>query len=39
VDISQPVPFSFILETVGGIFVLIAMGIAAVKLAKKSKEA
>jgi hypothetical protein len=37
-DLTQPVEFSFILQSIGAIFVLIAVGIALVKLGKKSKN-
>ena len=38
IDFSQPVPMSFIVETVGVIFAVIAVGIAMVKQAKRRKE-
>lgn len=38
IDVTQPVPLSFIAETVGGIFIVIALGIAMVKQAKRRKE-
>ncbi len=38
VDVSQPVPMSFVIETIGAIFVVIALGIMMVKQAKKKKE-
>lgn len=38
IDVTQPVPISFIVETVGAIFVVIAFGIAMVKQAKRRKE-
>lgn len=38
IDVTQPVPMSFIAETVGVIFVVIALGIAMVKQAKRRKE-
>ncbi len=34
-DISQPVPFSFIVETIGAIFAVVAIGIVAVNKRKK----
>jgi hypothetical protein len=38
IDVTQAVPMSFIVETVGVIFVVIALGIAMVKQAKRRKE-
>lgn len=38
VDVTQPVPMSFVLETIGAIFVVIALGIMMVKQAKAKKE-
>ncbi|HLD24025.1 MAG TPA: hypothetical protein VJA83_08770 [Sulfuricurvum sp.] len=38
IDLTQPVPMSFIIETVGVIFIVIALGIAMVKQAKRKKE-
>jgi hypothetical protein len=38
IDLTQPVPMSFIIETVGVIFIVIAIGIAMVKQAKRKKE-
>ncbi|WP_295054874.1 hypothetical protein [Sulfuricurvum sp.] len=38
IDLTQPVSMSFIGETVGAIFVVIAAGIAMVKQAKRRKE-
>jgi len=37
-NISQPVPMSFILETVAAIFVVVAIGIAGVKIAKGKRS-
>ncbi|WP_295067233.1 hypothetical protein [Sulfuricurvum sp.] len=37
VDFAQPVPMSFIVETVGVIFVVIGLGIVMVKQAKYKK--
>ncbi len=37
-DISQPVPLSFIIETIGAIFALVAIGILGVKRAKKNAK-
>lgn len=37
VDVAQPVPLSFIIETVGVIFVVIALGIIMVRQAKQKK--
>jgi hypothetical protein len=38
IDVTQPVPPSFIMETVGVIFIVIALGIMMVKQAKRKKE-
>ncbi|WP_291750858.1 hypothetical protein [Candidatus Sulfuricurvum sp. RIFRC-1] len=38
IDFTQPVPMSFIAETVGVIFVVIGLGIMMVKQAKRRKE-
>ncbi|MFA5214949.1 hypothetical protein [Sulfuricurvum sp.] len=38
IDVTQPVPMSFIIETVGIIFAVIAIGIVMVKQAKRQKE-
>ena len=38
IDMTQPVPFSFVAETVGVIFIVIALGILMVKQAKRRKE-
>jgi hypothetical protein len=37
-DVTQPVPLSFVAETVGVIFIVIALGIMMVKQAKRRKE-
>ncbi len=37
IDVTQTVPLSFIAETVGVIFIVIAIGIAIVKQAKQKK--
>ncbi|WP_304543168.1 hypothetical protein [Sulfurimonas microaerophilic] len=37
-DMTQPVEMSFILSTIGVIFAVIAVGIALVKLGKKSRN-
>ncbi len=37
-DFTQPVEMSFILESIGAIFALIAIGILFVKLGKNSKH-
>lgn len=37
-DMTQPVELSFIFSSIGIIFALIAVGIALVKLGKKSKN-
>jgi hypothetical protein len=38
IDMTQPVPLSFVAETVGVIFIVIALGILMVKQAKRRKE-
>ncbi|HEX5328676.1 hypothetical protein [Sulfuricurvum sp.] len=38
IDVTQPVPLSFVAETVGVIFIVIALGIMMVKNAKRRKE-
>lgn len=38
IDVTQPVPLSFVAETVGVIFIVIALGIVMVKQAKRQKE-
>ena len=38
IDVTQPVPLSFVAETVGVIFIVIALGIMMVKQAKRRKE-
>ena len=38
IDVTQPVQMSFIIETVGVILAVIAMGIVMVKQAKRRKE-
>jgi hypothetical protein len=37
-DITQPVPFYFIVETIGMIFALVALGIYGVKKGRSKKE-
>lgn len=37
IDLTQPVPMSFVIETVGIIFAVIALGIVMVKQAKNKK--
>jgi len=37
-DVTQPVPMAFIVETIVVIFVIIGLGIVAVRRAKKVKE-
>jgi predicted permease len=37
-DFTQPIEMSFVIETVGFIFVLIGVGIALVKMGKKSRN-
>jgi hypothetical protein len=38
IDLTQPVPLSFVAETVGVIFIVIALGIMMVRNAKRRKE-
>jgi hypothetical protein len=38
IDVTQPVSLSFVAETVGVIFIVIALGIMMVKQAKRRKE-
>ena len=38
IDVTQPVPLSFVAETVGVIFIIIALGIMMVRNAKRRKE-
>lgn len=38
IDVTQPVPLSFVAETVGIIFIVIALGIMMVRNAKRRKE-
>ena len=38
IDATQPVPMSFIIETVGVIFAVIGLGIYMVRKAKRTKE-
>jgi hypothetical protein len=38
IDVTQSVPLSFVFETVGVIFIVIAIGIMMVKQAKRKKE-
>ncbi len=38
VDVTQSVPASLIVETVGAVFVLIGIGIMMVKSAKRKRE-
>jgi len=38
IDMTQPVAISFVIETVGVIFIVIALGILMVKQAKRKKE-
>lgn len=38
IDVTQPVPLSFVAETVGVIFIVIALGIMMVRQAKRKKE-
>ncbi len=38
IDVTQAVPISFIVETVGVIFAVIAIGIMMVRQAKRRKE-
>jgi flagellar biogenesis protein FliO len=37
-DVTQPVPFYFIIETIGFIFALVAIGIYGVKRGKEKRE-
>jgi hypothetical protein len=37
-DLSQPAPLSFVVETILVIFAVIAIGILAVRRAKKAKD-
>lgn len=37
IDVTQPVPLPFVFETVGVIFVVIALGIMMVRNAKQKK--
>ena len=37
-DISQPVPMSFIIETIAAILLVVAIGIAGVKSAKGKRS-
>jgi|GEM_PF-640493 len=37
-DFTQPIEMSFVIETVGFIFVFIGVGIALVKIGKKTKN-
>jgi predicted permease len=37
-DFSEPVPMSFIIETIGVIFIIIGIGVALVKQGKKSRN-
>ena len=37
-DFAQPVSMSFIIETIGVIFVIIGVGIAIVKMGKKTRN-
>jgi hypothetical protein len=38
IDVTQAVPMNFIVETVGVIFIVIALGIMMVRNAKRRKE-
>ncbi len=38
IDVTQPVPMGFIIETIGVIFTVIAVGIMMVRQAKRRKE-
>lgn len=38
IDVTQSVPVSFIIGTIGVIFAVIALGIFMIKLAKRKKE-
>lgn len=37
IDLTQPLPLSFVIETVGVIFVVIALGIMMVRKTKQKK--
>jgi hypothetical protein len=37
-DVSQPVPLSFIFQTIGAIFVVVGIGIMIVRRVKKRSE-
>jgi len=37
IDVTQPVPMSFVAESVGVIFIVIALGIMMVRQAKQKK--
>ena len=37
-DISQPVPMSFVIETIAAILFLVAVGIVGVKMGKRKHE-
>ena len=38
IDVTQSVPMSFIIETIGVIFAMIAVGVMMVRKAKRTKE-
>lgn len=38
IDVSQSVPMSFIIETIGVILAMIAVGVMMVRYAKRTKE-
>lgn len=38
IDVTQSVPMSFIIETIGVIFAAIAVGVLMVRSAKRAKE-
>jgi hypothetical protein len=38
IDVTQPVPLSFVAETVGVIFIVIALGIMMIRNEKRRKE-
>ncbi|MDP3265347.1 MAG: hypothetical protein Q8M39_00835 [Sulfuricurvum sp.] len=38
IDVTQSVPMSFIVETIGAIFAMIAVGVLLVIKAKRTKE-
>lgn len=38
IDVTQSIPMSFIIETIGVIFAMIAVGILMVRKAKRTKE-